>query len=283
MPQHPFTVAAIQPFVPQDAADNREMQETSWRLCESAVTNGARLVVLPEYFNVLGIPPDQADAAIQDCTAVRETATQFSRRHDMWLLLPLIEQRHGNRYNTAHLFGPEGHIIYTYDKTHLTIGEQRTYGLEPGKAITSVHTELGMVGVMICYDMYFPEVAQLLALNQTQLILFPSRQQSDNEEAVMLMNRVRAMDSSCYLIRSSYGQRTGTAYAPGMQYGGSCVVAPDGSVLASAGRHEGLAIAQIDPKTPWQRTRCGGMPPQPVRQFLSEDRRPELYDRIADR
>lgn len=283
MPQYPITVAAIQPFVPQDAADNREMQETSWGLCEIAVAHGADLVVLPEYFNVLGIPPDQAGAVIQDCTAVREAATQFSRRHDILLLLPLIEQRQGSRYNTAHLFGPEGHIIYTYDKTHLTIGEKKTYGLEAGKAITSVHTNLGMVGVMICYDIYFPEVAQILALNETQLILFPSRQQSDNEEAVMLMNRVRAMDSSCYLIRSSYGQRTGTAYAPGMQYGGSCVVAPDGSVLAAAGRHEGLAIAQIEPKTPWQRPRCAGMPPQPVRQFLSEDRRPELYDQIADR
>jgi predicted amidohydrolase len=64
-------------------------------------------------------------------------------------------------------------------------------------------------------------------------------------------------------------------------YGSSCIVAPNGSVLANAGRHEGVAMAVVDPVTPWRRPRCGGYEAQVVRDFLTEDRRPELYPPIS--
>ena len=283
MNREPFAVAAIQPFEPRNADENVEMQETAWELASEAAGRQARLIVLPEYFNVMGMLPRQAVAAIDDTGPQRSRAAEFCRDHGTWLLLPLIECRDGKRLNTAHLLEPSGNMAHTYDKTHLTICEKRDYGLTAGESITVVDTHLCRIGVMICYDVYFPEVARVLSLLDADLILFPSLQRSDTEERTMLLNRARANDSSCYLARSSYGQKRGCAWKHGMMSGGSCIVGPDGSVLANAGRHEGIAAAVIDPHTPWRRPPCGGeAPPQPVREFLDNDRRPELYAPIAE-
>lgn len=281
MARDSFRVAALQPFEPRNADDNAQMQDSAWSLAEDAAAQGGAVVVFPEFFNVMGIPADRAHRFIEDCRPQLDQAKAYCRRHGAWLLLPLVEQRQGKRFNTAHLVNPDGEIAHTYDKTHLTIGEKRDYDLTPGERICAVDTDLCRIGVMICYDVYFPEVVRILALDRSQLILFPSLQRSDTEEGTMLLNRVRAMDSTSYLVRSSFGQKVGHVYKPGMMYGGSCVVGPDGSILATAGRFEGTATAQIDPHTPWQRQRCGGMGPQPVRQFLDEDRRPELYGAVS--
>lgn len=277
-----FTIAAIQPFEPRSGADQPQMASTAWKLAEDAAAGGAKLLVFPEYFNVMGVAPAEARGNIENTRLQREAAASFCRDSEVWLLLPLIEKRDNGVFNTAHLFDTGGQIVHTYDKTHLTIGEKRDYGLTAGDRIDTVDTPLGCIGVMICYDVYFPQVSQLLALRGAQIILFPSLQRSDSEENVMMFNRVRAMDATAYFVRSSYGQRRGAAFKPGLMHGGSCVVGPDGSVLANAGHHEGIAAARIDPHTPWQRQRCGGMPPQPVREFLLEDRRPQLYGPISE-
>lgn len=282
MEDESFWAAAIQPFYPQSASENIEMQESAWRLCEEAAGQGVRLLVLPEYFNIAGIPPEEAGRAIDDSPKVSARAADFCRSHEIWLLLPVVENRDGARFNAAHLFDPSGKVEHTYDKTHLTIGERELYRLEPGKTVSVVETDLGAIGVMICYDVYFPEVAQLLALAGAQLILFPSRQQSDNEESVMLLNRARAMDGACHLIRCGHGLKADEHFAPGKSFGGSCIIGPDGAILATAGRHEGMAIARIDPHRPWTRNRCGGYPAEPVRKFLNEDRRPELYGGLGE-
>lgn len=60
------------------------------------------------------------------------------------------------------------------------------------------------------------------------------------------------------------------------------MVAPDGAVLADAGLYQGVAIAEVDLHTPWVRNRCSGAPPEPVRNFLREDRRPDLYGQIVE-
>ncbi|MBN4060988.1 carbon-nitrogen hydrolase family protein [bacterium AH-315-I18] len=273
-------VATIQPFHPDSLAENILMQESAWQWVDQAVTDGAQLVVLPEYFNVMGLTTQQVLEEAKKAQKQREIASKVCQQHHIWLLLPLIEHRDQGVFNTAHLFNPLGEIVLTYDKTHLTLGERQDYGLTPGDAIKTVDTEFGRVGVMICYDIYFPEVARVLALEGAQIILFPSLQRSEQEDCCMLLNRMRAMDSTAYLIRSSYGRRPSKVHKPGLTYGSSCIIGPDGSILANAGYDEGFTHAVIAPKTPWQRQRCHGMPPHAVRDFLNEDRRPELYGTI---
>jgi len=275
-------IASVQPFEPVNGRDAALMRDSAWSLAGQAAERGAKLIVLPEFFNVFGLSPAAALRQSGRTASLRRRTAAFCRRNDCWLLLPLIEQRRNQRYNTAILYGPGGKVIMRYDKTHLTIAEKCDYNLTPGDSIDVVETEIGPIGIMICYDVFFPEVARILSLRGAKLILFPSLQRSDTETSCLLMTRTRAMDSTCYVVRSSYGQKQSAAYQSGTMYGCSCIVAPDGSVLANAGRHEGVAEASVDVDWTWQRNRCGGRSAQPVRDFLHEDRRPELYGPLID-
>ncbi len=274
-------LAAIQPAVPSDPDEHPAMVEAAWRLAAEAADGDAELIVLPEYFNVMGLDREQMLRRAHTATEVVERAREFCRRAGTWLLLPVVEKRDGSYYNAAHLISPTGEIALTYDKTHLTITERRDLGLTPGQSFPVVDTPLGRIGIMTCYDVYFPEVARVMFLQKTDVILFPSLQRSDTPERCMLLNRVRAMDATCHLVRASYGLRPGDRYERGKAYGCSCVIAPDGAVLADAGQYEGVAVADVDLRTPWARNRCSGAAPEPVREFLTEDRHPELYGAIV--
>lgn len=276
-----MTIAAIQPAVPTGADEHEAMMETTWQLAAGTVDEGATLLVLPESFNAMGFDHETARHRASEAQHIVEQAREFCRRSSTWLLLPLIEQRSTAIYNAAHLISPSGEIVLTYDKTHLTITERRDLGLTPGDALPVADTPMGRIGIMTCYDVYFPEVARVLSLQGADLILFPSLQRSDTPERCRLLCRARAIDATCHLVRASYGLPSREQYAPGKVYGGSCVVAPDGAVLAEAGLYQGVAVAQVDLHTPWMRHRCSGAPPEPVRDFLFEDRRPELYGPIT--
>ena len=282
MESRAIRIAAIQPAAPAGAEEHATMVSTAWRLASGAADDGARLLVLPEYLNAMGLAREAAQHRASGAQEIIEQARVFCRDAAVWLLLPIVEQRRDARYNAAHLISPSGDTVLRYDKTHLTITERRDFGLTPGDALPVVDTPMGRIGVMTCYDVYFPEVAGVLSLQGVDLILFPSLQRSDTPERCRLLIRVRAMDSTCHLVRASYGLPHGEDYAPGKVYGGSCVVASDGTVLADAGLHEGVAIAEVDLHTPWVRQRCGGAPAEPVRDFLREDRRPHLYGPIAE-
>ena len=271
-------IAAVQPAVASDPDQHPAMVESAWRL---AAEGDAQLVVLPEYFNVMGLDREGMLRHARTATEMVERAREFCRRDGTWLLLPVVEKRDGSYYNAAHLISPTGEIALTYDKTHLTITERRDLGLTPGQSLRVADTPLGRIGVMTCYDVYFPEVARVLFLQKADVILFPSLQRSDTPERCMLLNRARAIDATCHLVRASYGLRPGEHYEQGKVYGGSCVIAPDGAVLADAGQYEGVAVADVDLRAPWVRNRCSGAAPEPVRDFLAEDRRPELYGPLA--
>jgi len=277
-----ITVAAIQPAVPTGADEHAAMMHAAWRLAAGAADSGAELIVLPEYLNAMGLDREAARQRASDAHGIIEEAREFCRDAAVWLLLPIIEQRNDLLYNAAHLISPSGDTVLRYDKTHLTITERRDLGLTAGDAVPVVDTPLGRLGVMTCYDIYFPEVARVLSLQGADVILFPSLQRSDTPERCMLLSRVRAIDSTCHLVRASYGLPPTGQYAPGKVYGGSCVIAPDGTVLADAGLREGIALAEVDLHSPWVRHRCSGAPPEPVRDFLRQDRRPELYRQIVE-
>ena len=274
-------IAALQPAAPTSVEEHPAMMAAAWRLAAEATACGAELLVLPECFNAMGLGPEAVRREAHDAAVVVARGREHCIETGTWLLLPLIEQRGDLRYNTAHLIGPSGEIAFTYDKTHLTITERRDLGLTPGESVPVADTPLGRVGVMICYDVYFPEVARLLSLQGAEVILFPSLQRSDTPERCMLLNRARAIDSACCLVRAGYGLPAGEPYTPGKVYGGSCIIAPDGTILADAGLREGVAMAEVDLQTPWRRERCSGAAPEAVREFLREDRRPELYGALA--
>jgi predicted amidohydrolase len=137
-------------------------------------------------------------------------------------------------YNTAYLLGREGQEIGRYHKVNLPLSEQarargQTFPVFPT-------SDLGSVGMLICYDMVFPEAARCLALGGADIIFHPTLGGAaiGDDDISLAAFRTRAAENFVYLVVAMRGQ-------------GSMILSPQGKVLATAAEPDGLAIAEIDP------------------------------------
>lgn len=130
---------------------------------------GCDLFLLPEYMRgqYLPEPIDGASAALM---------AKEARCHRMYVGGGIVRQetRSGDIYNTALLFDREGRLAGSYDKVHPYSPELQDSGVLPGRSVPIMETDFGILGFIICYDSWFTDVAELLALKGAEIILFPS-------------------------------------------------------------------------------------------------------------
>jgi predicted amidohydrolase len=140
----------------------------------------------------------------------------------------------GKVYNTAFLIGPDGKEIGRYHKVCPTIHERVC---TPGSSFPVFETKsLGSVGLLICYDMVFPEPARCLALGGADVIFHPTLGGAaiGDDDVSRAAFRTRAVENFVYLVVAQRGS-------------GSMIVSPQGRILAEAKGPDSLAIADIDP------------------------------------
>ena len=174
-------------------------------------------------------------------------------------------------FNTAVLVGPEG-LIARYRKTHLPyLGVDRY--LAAGDALPGpFETSAGRLGILICYDLRFPEPVRVLALAGAQVILLPTAWPRAATLYPEFMAQSRAAENGLYLIAANrVGEERGTHYL-----GRSVIVGPDGEMLAEAGvEGEEILCLEIDPAQSDHKQRI--FVPGEYELDLFNDRRPELY------
>lgn len=279
-----LTIASIQPpvFSEKSTENNDRIIELGFRYLEESLDAGATLCCLPEFFNVFGVAEENMQDVFENADLLIRRATALAQQYRAYIVLPMLIRDTDKFLNRAYLIGPNDEQPAFYDKTHPTLGEKEQLGVEPGDRIPIFETELGRLAIMICYDIYFPELFAALTLKKPDIIFFPSLQRSDHEMASEAQLKTRAMDSKAYIVRSSFGCPNGTPWKAGMMFGQSCIVHPDGTILANAGHYEGIALARTPFPFHWQRQRCGGYPAMNVRDFLEEDRRPDLYRSLGE-
>ena len=217
-------------------------------MIERAVELGARLVALPEVFNQIGeVEPEREDGA--SVSFLRETA----RRHAIYLHGGsfLMTADAGKPTNTTLLFNPAGDIIARYDKLHLfdvSLPDGSTRGesddVAPGRAIVSRRTELGHLGLSICYDIRFPEVYRQLALAGAEVIFVPANftllTGKDHWEVLL---RARAIENGCYIVAPA---QIGRKKDHHFSFGESMVIDPWGRVIARGRERADVIVSEID-------------------------------------
>lgn len=278
-------VTTIQPPVPHgNKLRTIDMINKGLELLEESGKRSSDISCLPEYFNVFGLSLDDSRTkAISQQELILKQIIKINRKFRMYTVLSVMEKRGKEFYNTGLIIDREGVIIGRYDKTHLTPKEKEESGITPGDTYPVFHLDFGRVGIMICYDIYFPETARILTLNGAEIIFFPSLQRHITEDLCQLQVRARAFDYSVYIVRSSYGHYPGTPWMPGMMIGKSCIVNREGTIIADTGHYVGITSAGIDLDEPILReTSAGGKAGDP-RKFMVEDRREETYARICQR
>lgn len=145
-------------------------------------------------------------------------------------------------YDTAFLIGQNGKMISRYRKIHLydALGFKESAKLCPGSLIEKpVKTSIGKIGLMICYDLRFPEMSRVLTLSGSEILVVPSAwvKGEMKEEHWLTINKTRAIENGCYVISPD---QVGNIYC-----GRSLVIDPYGKILLDMKKKEGIGIVEI--------------------------------------
>ncbi|RYP74094.1 hypothetical protein DL770_007654 [Monosporascus sp. CRB-9-2] len=271
--KQPVKLACVQLASGRDKAAN--LARAREKVLEAA-RGGAKIIVLPECFNspygtdffptyaetLLPSPPTKeqspsyhALSAIAAETqtyliggSIPEADPQNPESSD-----PEERRRKGKFYNTSLTFGPDGALLATHRKVHLfdidipgKIRFRESDTLSPGNKVTIVDLPgYGRVGVAICYDVRFPELATIAARRGCFALVYPGAFNTTTGPLHWgLLARARAMDNQVYVAMCSPARDTGGPY---VAYGHSMVVDPLAKVLDEAGEEEGIVSCELDP------------------------------------
>lgn len=245
-----YRVAAVQMVSSANLADNLA---TAQNLIAQAAQAGAQLVLLPEYFCLMG----HHDA---DKVPLRETLgqgpiqsmlAQAAQQHQIWLIggtIPTWCADPAKVRNTSLVFNPQGECVAHYDKIHLfsfqkgaeAYDESRV--IEAGTAPVSFAAPCGQVGLSVCYDLRFPELYR--AMGTLSLILMPAAFTYTTGRAHWeLLIRARAVENQCYVLASAQG---GVHENGRRTWGHSMLVDPWGQVLEVLPEGAGIMVADMD-------------------------------------
>jgi deaminated glutathione amidase len=235
-------------------ADKAANLETAERLVAQGAATGADIVVLPEKWNAIG------DAALYHATAEPlnggesvAAMSAWARTHGITLVGGSIAERREGREklsNTSIVFDSDGEIVATYRKIHLFDVEvggvvyRESEAEEPGDEAVVAEAEDWKLGLSVCYDVRFPELYRILALEGAQLVTVPAHFTTPTgKDHWHVLLRARAIENQLYVAAAAQIGET----LPGKPaYGRSLIVDPWGLVLAQAADEETVISAELD-------------------------------------
>lgn len=224
---------------------------------EEAAAKGAQLVLLPEIWNG-PYSNDSFPVYAEDIDAGGDASPSTAMLSEVARLLKItivggsISERAGDKfYNTCCVFGTDGKLKAKHRKIHLfdidipgkiTFMESKT--LAAGETPTVIDTEIGRVGIGICYDIRFPELAMIYAARGAHLLCYPGAfNMITGPLHWELLQRSRATDNQLYVATCSPARDKGSGY---IAWGHSTLVGPFGEVLATTEHEEAIIVAEID-------------------------------------
>ena len=201
-------------------------------LLAEAARQKADLVVLGETIDIVGVPKSPAEVAEPVPGPLTDYLGSLARRHGLYLVAGLYEREGSLVYNVAVLLGPEGKLVGKYRKTCLPRTEIEQ-GVCPGSQYPVFETRLGKVGLMVCYDGFFPEVARELSNRGAEIIAWPVWGCNP------LLAQARACENHVYLVSSTYEDVSRNWMI-------SAVFDHSGQPVAQAKEWGTVAVAQVD-------------------------------------
>ncbi len=197
-----------------------------------AAAKKADLLVLPETLTATGNGLSYFQAAEPIPGASTKYFGTLAREHRIHLVVGLVERDGHLIYNTGVLIGPEGQLIGKYRKVALPRTEIEA-GIAPGNEYPVFETALGRIGIMICYDGFFPEPARQLTLRGAEIIAFPVAGCNP------MLAAARACENHVFLVSSTYSDAS-------LNWMISAVYDQEGRVLSQARRWGEVVVAEVD-------------------------------------
>ena len=244
-------VAAVQMTSGADVAANLEVAE---RLTAAAAADGARVVLLPENFGLIGLHASDKLAA-QECDGdgpQQAFLSRAARQHSIHLIggsVPIASGDAARARQSLLVYGPDGARVTRYDKIHLFRFTHGDEDYDEAKTITAgaeprwFTLPYGRVGLSICYDLRFPELFR--AQGDMVLLVVPAAFTARTGRAHWeTLLRARAIENQCYVLAAA---QTGTHPGGRRTWGHSMLVDPWGEVVAVQPDGEGVVVGDVDP------------------------------------
>lgn len=241
--------------------DPDENIETVCGFFDEAVAQGAEFVLTPEVTNCVSTSRSHQESVLchEGDDPTLKALRERSRRSGVWCLIGSLalktDDPDGRFANRSFLIDRCGDISASYDKVHMfdvTVSETEQYhesrGYRPGTRAVLAETEIGMIGMAVCYDLRFPRLFRTLAKEGAQILTVPSAFSPVTGDAHWeTLLRARAIETGSFILAPA---QTGTHHAtsgkPRKTYGHSLVVAPWGDILADAGKEPCVIYVDID-------------------------------------
>lgn len=215
------------------------------QLIREAAGAGADTVVLPETWNSGYFPKERlADYCDRDGIRVKALMGALARELNVNIVAGSVSNVKSDKiYNTSYTFNRQGACVAEYDKTHLFTPMLEHHAYTPGDHLSVFELDGVKCGILICYDIRFPELTRTLTVNHKLDILFLSAQWPLKRLAhLQTLSRARAIENQMFVVcTNSCDKSTDTVFA-----GGSAIYDPWGTVLASAGGDRELISADCD-------------------------------------
>lgn len=240
-------------------------------LIDQAAKQAPDVILLPETWNT-GFYPQHAlnDMAAGAAAAVKELIGGLAKKYCINIIAGSISDFHdGKLYNTSLVFDRHGSCIASYNKTHLfsPMGENRIY--TPGDTLCSFEPDGVKCGLIICYDIRFPELIRSLALKGMDVLFMVSQWPDVRIPHLHTLAAARAIENQAYVVCCNSCGKAGAT-----QFGGkSIILNPLGETITAAGGSEEILTAELD---------LAAIPTIRSAIPVFRDRRPDIYEISQD-
>jgi len=241
------------------SSDSEENGRKAIRMIQEAAERGAQIVCLPELFTTLYFPREEKiDASGLAETIPGKTTEILSKaakeKNVVVVGGSIFEKEGGKFYNTSVVFDERGRIIGKYRKVHIPHDPffyEKDYFEESRDGFKVFHTKYGAIGILICYDQWFPEAARINALMGADVIFYPTaigvpdgnaQEEGNWQEAWTVVQRGHAVANSVVVAAVNRTGKEGNMNF----FGGSFVSDQFGKILSEGGGKEKIIIAEID-------------------------------------
>lgn len=242
-------VALIQMSVQKEKLDNINKART---LIAEVSSKGVDFVVLPEMFNCPYETNFFPNYAEEEGGYTYQELSKLAKKYNIYLIAGSIPEKDGDKvYNTSYVFDKTGKSIAKHRKVHLFeitypngIEFRESDTLSSGNNITTFETEFGKMGLMICFDIRFVEMARLMTLEGVKAIFVPAAFNMTTGPAHWEITfRARAIDNQVFMLGCS---PSNDSYGSYEAYGNSIVIDPWGNILDRLKYKEDYIITEID-------------------------------------
>ncbi len=224
--------------------DTRSNLETAFGKTDLLADQGAELVLLPEMWSC-GFDNQKLHEHAKNLPGIIEKLSEKAKHHRMIIAGTMPEASGKSIYNTMYVIDIDGSVAGSYRKVHLFSPTREHEYFSAGKSPVVCNTSKGLIGLMICYDLRFPELCRAVVLKGAWVVLTAAQWPNERIEHWNILLKARAVENQVFMVAANSSGRDNN-----LTYGGcSRIVSPFGEVMAAAeGNRPASIIAKLDPR-----------------------------------